>query len=555
VDADIVIVNGRIFRGFAPGEQPPTGSAEGPRPPDAPTAVAISGGRVAWVGHDAEARRAWRGPRTQLIDAGGGLVLTGFDDAHFHLVEGARSLDQIDLSGSRDLAEIQDRVRKAAAANPGDGWLVGYGWVYGNAPGGLPTAEALDAAVADRPVYLRCFDGHTGWVNHAGMRAAGIDRDTSDPAHGSVVRDAVGDPTGALKEDATKLVERHLPTPSLDADLASLRRAIGALHAAGVTSVQDAWADRRAFEACRRLLDRDELRLRVRLALPMMPHDSPAAWSERLAEHEALAAAHRDGPWLTAGILKAFADGVVESRTAALLAPYEEDVATGHPNWRPEQLDAHVAEASRRGWQVEIHAIGDGAVRMALDSFERAAAPERRHRVEHIEMIDAADIGRFARLNVAASMQPLHADPAPNHADIWATNIGPERATRGWAWGSIARAGGRLAFGSDWPVVTFDPIRGLQSAVNRQTADGLPAGGWHPAERLPLPDALAAWTAGSAWAAHAESKRGSIEPGLEADLVILDRDLLEAGASAIIGTGVRLTVVGGRIVHRREDAS
>jgi predicted amidohydrolase YtcJ len=198
---------------------------------------------------------------------------------------------------------------------------------------------------------------------------------------------------------------------------------------------------------------------------------------------------------------------------------------------------------------------------MALDGFEQAAAGawpgtgRPRHRVEHVETIDPADIRRFGRLGVVASMQPLHADPSPNQLGVWAGNIGPERASRGWAWASIARAGGRLAFGSDWPVVSFDPFLALHSAVNRQTAGGLPEGGWVPAERLGLPAALAAYTSGSAWAAHAESRRGTIAPGLDADLVVLDRDLLEAGPSAIIGTGVRLTVIGGRIVHRTEDAT
>ena len=560
--ADLLLLNGRVFRGTGPGEAPLPGSELGPRPAGAPTAVAIVGERIEWVGGDDEAMRAWRGPRTEIVDARGGLVLAGFDDAHFHLLEGARSVGQLDLSGARDLGEITARVRGAAAARPGsDAWLVGQGWVYAAIPGGLPTSAQLDAMVADRPAFLWCYDGHTAWVNGAALQAAGIDRDTPDPRGGSIVRDPrTGEPTGALKEDAIDLVERLIPVPPVDADLAAIRDAIASFHRAGITSIQDARADARAFALCRSLLERGELLLRTRLAQPMEPGLAPGEWRRQLDEHEAVATPLRDGAWLSAGILKAFADGVVESRTAAMLAPYEGVAETGDPAWAPAELDAHVAEADRRGWQVEIHAIGDAAVRMALDAFARAAAttgpaPARRHRVEHVETIDRADIPRFGREGVVASMQPYHADPSPNQVDVWAANIGPERASRGWAWGSIHRAGGTVAFGSDWPVVPFDPFIALNAAVNRQTVDGAPPGGWHPAERLALPDALSAYTCGSAWAAKADQRRGTIAPGLDADVVVLDRDLLEAGPSAIIGTGVRLTVLGGRVVHRTEDVS
>jgi predicted amidohydrolase YtcJ len=254
-----------------------------------------------------------------------------------------------------------------------------------------------------------------------------------------------------------------------------------------------------------------------------------------------------------------------------VLTPYVDDTSRGLPAWEPADLGAFVAEADRRGWQVEAHAIGDAGVRMALDAFEHAAAANgpwpgdphgrgagpgthaRRHRVEHIETIDPADIARFATLGVVASMQPYHGDPSPNQVSVWAGNIGPERASRAWAWRSIRDAGGRLAFGSDWPVVPYSPYIALNNAVNRQTVDGEPAGGWLPGERLTIADALEAYTAGGAFAAFADHRRGRIAPGLDADLVVLDRDLLAAGRSAIIGTTARITVFDGRIVHRSED--
>jgi predicted amidohydrolase YtcJ len=242
-----------------------------------------------------------------------------------------------------------------------------------------------------------------------------------------------------------------------------------------------------------------------------------------------------------------------------LLDPYVDDESNGHTEWEPGALDAFTAEADKRGWQLEIHAIGDRAIRMALDAFEGAAGAnptrDRRHRVEHIETVTRADIPRFGRLGVVASMQPYHADPSPNQTTVWAGNIGPERAGQAWSWASIRREGGVVALGSDWPVVPFDPFLALNAAVNRQTVEGHPAGGWLPSEKLSLPDALAAYGHGSAHAAFADERRGTLRVGADADLVVLDRDILAGGPSSIIGTTVALTVVGGQVVHRSEALS
>jgi len=558
--ADLLIVNGRVFEAFAPGRIVPYGSDLGPRPVAAPTAVAVRDGRIVWIGRDADAHRDHRGPGTTVVDALGGLVTAGFDDAHSHVISGAIALDRVDLFGVPTVTAIQSAIASHAAAEPDDPWVLGGGWVYAPFPGGLPTREQLDVVVPDRPAFIECYDGHTGWANSAALRAAGIDRDTPDPANGVIVRDpTTREPTGALLEGAMDLVTRLIPAPALDDTLVAVRRAIAQMHAQGLTSVQDAWVEPAEVALWRRLLDDGSLRIRARLALPMLPGGSVGAWHATLAGYAELVGDLRGSSWLDAGIIKAFADGVIESRTAAMLAPYVDDVSTGRPEWEPDQLDAFVAAADAAGWQVEIHAIGDRGIRMALDAFERAADAdpgdrrERRHRVEHVEAIASADIPRFGRQGVVASMQPYHADPSPNQVDTWSGNIGPERAGRAWAWASIRRHGGVVALGSDWPVVPFDPFLALNAAVNRQTREGHPPAGWLASEKLSLPEALAAYGHGSAFAAFAEHRRGTIAVGMDADIVVLDRDILGAGPSAIIGTQAALTVVGGEIVHQTED--
>jgi predicted amidohydrolase YtcJ len=554
--ADLLIVNGRLFRGFGPGEAPTHGSAPGARPDGAPTAVAVEGGRIAFVGDDATVRREHAGPGTRMIDAQGGLVSAGFEDAHLHLLSGARSLDRVDLFGAETLDEIGARIRAWAEAHPDAPWVVGRGWFYAPFPGGLPTASQLDALVPDRPAYLRCYDGHSGWANSRALAIAGVDAATPDPPNGRIVRDPeTGRPAGAVLESGQELLERVLPSPTADEDASSVGRAFAAFAATGITAVQDAWVEADDVALFRRLRDAGSIPLRVRLGMGMPSGIQPTPWRDLLDRYDAVVGDLAADPWLTSGILKGFADGVIESRTAALLAPYEGSDTAGEPEWTPDALAAAVEAASRQGWQVEIHAIGDAGVRMALDAYERAGSGgagdprARRHRVEHIETIDPADLPRFGALGIVASMQPFHADPAPNQVGVWAANVGPARASRGWAWRSILDHGGRLAFGSDWPVVPFDPFLALHGAVTRQTPAGEPPGGWLPNERLTMAEALAAYTSGSAFAAHAETRRGMIVPGHDADLVVLDRDLLAEDPSAIVGTRVVATVVGGRIIH------
>lgn len=558
--ADLLLVNGRVFHAFGPRDIVPYGSDIGPRPVSAASALAVKDGLVVWIGSQADGLRDWKGAQTEVVDARGGLITAGFDDAHVHVVGGAQELADAELFQLDSVDAIQRTIAQHAAANPDAPWVRGHGWMYVPFPGGLPTRQQLDAVVPDRPAFMRCYDGHTAWVNSAALRIAGIDRDTPDPRDGVIVRDPdTGEATGALKEGAQELVLAHIPRPSADETLAAMRLAIRGMHAAGITAIQDAMTEVDEVPLWRALRDAGDLKLRTRLALMMRPNQTIDDWSRRLDEYDGIIGDLRGGEWLDAGILKSFADGVVEARTAHMLEPYEDDTSTGLPEWESDQLDAFVAEADRRQWQLEIHAIGDGGIRMVLDAYERAARTnphrDRRHRVEHIETITRADIPRFAELGVVASMQPYHADPSPNQIDVWAGNIGKERAGQAWSWASIRKAGGVVALGSDWPVVPYDPMLALNSAVNRQTKEGHPPGGWLPSEKLSLPDALSAYGHGSAYAAFADERRGTLTIGAQADLVVLDRDILEHGPSSIIGTGVALTVVGGQVVHRSEELS
>lgn len=522
------------------------------------TAIAIGDDRILSIGTDREVRDS-AGPRTRTMDAAGGLVTPGFNDAHQHLRMGAHQLRNLDLSAETTVDGIRSRIAAFARAHPDRRWITGRGWFYHLFPGGFPDRALLDSLVPDRPAAFESYDAHTTWVNSAALARLEITTGTPDPAGGQIVREAGGEATGILKETAMELVDRALPAVSPAEDLDLLQQAMWLANQHGVTSVQDAGVAVDQFALYDTLRASGVMSVRLRLAQHLEPGRPLHVVERALADWEEVAFPRRHDLWLRGGILKAFMDGVVESRTAALLAPYEgadpdDAAARGHPRWEVGEFREVVRLADRRGWQVQAHAIGDGAVRQALDAFEAVAVanggPDRRHRIEHIETIDPSDIPRFGRLGVIASMQPYHADPAPNLLEIWVQQIGATRASRGWAWGSIRQAGGRLAFGSDWPVVSLDPRLGLNMAVNRTTPGGEPRGGWLPEERLPVGEALAAYTAGSAYAEFAESDKGTLRPGMLADLTVWDRDLRSAPGD-VLAAQVRATVIGGQVVYEQ----
>jgi predicted amidohydrolase YtcJ len=514
-------------------------------------ALAIVGERIAAVGSDATARQ-WKGPRTEVVDVRGALVVPGFNDAHIHLRHGARGLDQLDLFGITGLDEIQRAIAAYADDRSDDDWVVGRGWFYSAFPGGLPTRQQLDAVVADRPAYFACFDAHTGWANTRALELAGIAADTPDPPAGEIVRDAAGTPSGALLERATELIESLLPVPSADDSDRQMSHALAALARAGITACQDAWADSDDIARLAGLRDVSGLPVRVRLARELLPGPPVEVIGQLDAFDDEAARAPADS-YLRGGIIKSFLDGVVEARTAWLLEPYPGSDTRGEPRWDAEHIHPAVAEAHRRGWQVELHAIGTAAVRQALDAYAALGPGEaagRRHRVEHIETLHPDDLPRFGQLGVVASMQPFHAVPESTQSDTWRSVLDPAVAAAGWPIRSLLTSRARVCFGSDWPVVPFDPMLALHAAVNRQSPDGLPAEGFNAEERVTLEQALDCYSYGSAWAEHADDQRGRLRAGMLADLAVLDRDLLEEGPSAIIGTQVTMTVVGGRVTHR-----
>jgi len=536
--ADLVVLGGR---GFSSGD--PRQISDGRA-----TAIAVHEGHISALGTDRDVT-ALADDRTTVVDARGGLIMPGFNDAHLHLRMGAISLDRLDLYGLPDLDDIQRAVFDYARARHDTAWIVGRGWLYAAFSGGMPTREQLDAVVPDRPAYFECFDGHSGWANSRALEIAGISAETADPPNGMIVRDAEGRPTGALKERATELVEKILPQPSA-AELEQLvLQALQALRRAGITAVQDAWAGPDDWHLLAGLCEREgRLPVRVRLAVEMLPGDDAGALTDKLDELCTPVAGDTAPAWLRTGILKSFADGVVEARTAAMLEPYAGTSELGDLRWPDADLRAAVAQAHARGWQVEIHAIGTRAVRQALDAYEALGpgqAASRRHRIEHIETIEPADLPRFAQLGVVASMQPLHAVPDMGQIDLWSSNLISRVAQSGWRLRSLLESGAALAIGSDWPVVPFNPLHSIYAAVKRQTVDGWPAGGWLADEGLGLRQALAAATYGSAYAEHAEHERGSLAVGKAADLILLDRDVLAEGTDAILDTHVALTMVDG----------
>jgi predicted amidohydrolase YtcJ len=535
--ADLVIVNGKVHV-----------SDEAHTVVEA---VAVSGNAILRTGTSDEIK-ALAGPATRVIDARGATVAPGFNDAHVHFLSGGFALDTVDLAGLTTLAQVQEAIRAFAARQPADAWVRGRGWLYAPFPNASPTAAQLDAVVSDKPAVMTCYDGHSVWVNSRVLKLAGITKATKDPLNGIIVRDPkTGEPTGHLKEAAMDLLDAVRPKPTDEDRRAALRKAVAHAHSVGITSIQNAGTSLDEMALYVQGKKAGDLTVRAYLATAAESGITEAD----VDRMEAMRAELGDDPTLRTGIVKLFADGVIESKTAAMLAPYVGTTSAGQPNMTEDEMRRIVALFDRRGWQVQIHAIGDRAIRMALDAFEAAAAANpapargRRHRLEHIESIADADIPRFGALGVIASQQPIHVALGDSNQAVpkgpWPDPLGPDRAAHGWLWKSIKDAGGRLAFGSDWPVASLDPAQGLWLASTRVKVQNAPE------QRLSIHEALDGYTRWAAYASFDEHRKGTLQPGMLADIVVLTSDIAAAPLASPGAVGVATTIVDGKVVYER----
>ena len=500
----------------------------------------------------------WRGPTTQVVDAKNGAVVPGFNDPHFHVFLELES-GPLQLLSQTTLTGIQNAIRAYAATATGP-WIVGQGWLYSAFPGGMPVRAQLDAAVSDKPAFLRSYDYHTAWVNSKALALAGITKDTPNPENGIIERDPkTGEATGILKENAQGLVMKLLPPITMQQRRDLLTALIPKLHAAGITSVQTADSRPEHFETYEWARSAGVLQIRVFASITPSPlfdgGSAPPLTDKSVDEFDRLRDRYKPDSVFRIGIIKLLADGVVEAFTAALLAPYSDNPATsGVPNYTPQELTRVVTLLDRRGWPMMIHSIGDAAVRMSLDAFQQAAAASpapprgRRHRVEHIETIDPADVPRFGSLGVLASMHPegWTGVPVPQSVlSVWEQGLGATRADRFGSWAPVTQAGGRVLIGSDWPAAEYDVVTRLYAVSSPDAAGG------NAAAQLPMIATVQTYTSGPAFASFEDDVKGTLAPGKLADIVVLSRDIFVQPLPDVKSVQVTATVFGGKVVYKR----
>lgn len=502
------------------------------------SALAIEQGKISWIGWDPAEQI---GPNTEVVDLKGQMVLPGFTDSHVHLVLGGIEADQCPLADSPDAGTVFERIRTYAQHHPDRPWILGAGWDTTEFGPQGPTRQQLDELVGDRPAWLYTSDGHSGWANSKALELAGITAATAEPAAGRIERDPEGNPRGVLRESAMALMEKVVP-PTTAADYEKhLPEVIRLANSFGITAVDEANTSEPMLQAYQALEKRGELNLRVLASLQV---DLPL-------ELDKLKALRRryDGPRLKATAAKLFLDGVIESRTAALLEPYLGEGPQGELNLQPGPI---VAALDAAGFQVHLHAIGDRAVRAGLDAF--AALPRRdgRHHIAHLQLVHPEDHARFRQLGVVANIQPLWAFPDKYITELTEPVLGPERSARLYPFASLLEAGAVMAAGSDWSVSSLNPLEAIEVAVTRHDPAAPASLAWHAEQCLRLTEVLAAYTNGGAWVTFQERQRGSLEVGKWADLIVLERNLYEIPPEQISETRVVLTMLEGKEVYRRQ---
>jgi predicted amidohydrolase YtcJ len=512
-------------------------------------ALAVRDGRVAEAGDTVGA---------EIVDLRGDFLMPAFGDGHAHPILAGLQRQGLPLTGLPSVAEVIDAVREYARRHPAREWIVGAGYDPTIAPGGAFDAAWLDRAVVDRPVVLRASDYHTVWCNTEALRHTDITASTPEPRLGRILRRADGTPLGTLLEqDACDLVLNRLPAPE-PADLVRATRDAAAVYAAcGVTWVQDAWVDpgNGMVDAYLDVAASGEPLVRVAIAL----RADPNSWREQRAafrQERARVDSAGVGDLVRAGTVKFFADGVIETGTAALLAPYDDAPHShGIAVWPSDELADAVTAFDRDGFQIHVHAIGDAGIRTALDAVERAVRTnppwDRRPVIAHVQLVDPADLPRFAELGVIANFEPLWAQLDPCQTELTIPRIGDRRGDLQYPIKALLDAGARISFGSDWPVSSPHPLEGIRAAVTRQTPAGDPAAGWLPGQRLSIAEALTAYTAGPAHQSFAETDRGTLAPGAAADLVQLSQNPFRTPPAELAAIQVRRTWRAGRTTSPR----
>jgi predicted amidohydrolase YtcJ len=514
-------------------------------------AVAVRAGRIEAVG--SEEVRAATGRTAEVLHLPGRLVVPGFQDAHVHPPSSGLERLRCDLNAIEDREGYREAIASYARTHPDEAWILGGGWSMAAFPGGTPRREDLDDVVPDRPAFLPNRDGHGAWVNTKALELAGIDADTPDPSDGRIERDPNGAPTGTLHEGAMNLVERLVPVPDADSWEPAILEAQAYLHSVGITAWQDATVEAATLRAYRDLDDRGLLTARVVAAL-LWDHHRDEDQIEDLLELRRWGTGGR----VRAGTVKIFLDGVVENFTASMLEPYlgANGETTGNRGLRladPEDLARNAIALDREGFQLHFHAIGDRAVRDGLDAVEAVrdanGIADRRAHIAHIQVVNPADVPRFAELDVTANAQAFWAVHEPQMDELTIPFLGAERATHQYPFGSLLRAGARMAMGSDWSVSTANPFLQMEVAVSRVDPEHHDNEPFLPSERIRLEQALEAFTRGSAYVNRLDEGTGVIAPGMLADLVVVDRDIALPDAGPIGDARTLLTVIDGKVVH------
>ena len=518
-------------------------------------AVAVDGEKIIAVGTTKDLRDKYKAAKE--IDLQGKLVTPGFNDAHIHFVGVGLSLLQVDLNGSQTLDEARRRIAAKVKETPKGEWILGRGWDHTLWNDRLPTRADLDDIAPDNPVFFQRVDGHIAWANSAAFRLAKVTKDTPNPQGGEIVRDANGEPAGIVKETAQSLIDKVIPSPSPQMITKGLLLALDEAKKYGLTSLQGG-EDADAMPLYVKLLNENKLTARV--AIWQDFEKSVADLKKERADFDALKLDHSR---LKFSMLKGYLDGSLGSRTAAMLAPYSDDPHnSGIPRRPAEEMIKMIVERDAAGFQIGLHAIGDKSNRIALDGFEKVVAfeidgsskgdkfiIEKRHRIEHAQVVAPSDFERFAKLGVIASMQPTHAISDKRWAG---ERLGEYRVLGAYAWHLFESYGVHVAFGTDSPVELLNPYQTLYAAVSRQDLEGNPAGGWQPQEKLSMAQAIRDYTYESAYAEFAEKEKGAITVGMLADLVVHSKDLLTIETNEIMKTEPIYTIFNGQIIYEKK---